>query len=77
MLIYLVEDDTSILKLIEYSLKTKGYEVRAFERGKNFFQALEEDKPDLVLLDIMLVIGSLPAIKSLLKLRPGIVLHGR
>ena len=54
MLIYLVEDDTSILKLIEYSLKTKGYEVRAFERGKDFFKVLEERKADLVLLDIML-----------------------
>lgn len=54
MLIYLVEDDTSILKLIEYSLKTKGYEVRAFERGKDFFKSLDERRPDLVLLDIML-----------------------
>lgn len=54
MLIYLVEDDTSILKLIEYSLKTKGYEVKAFERGKDFFKNLDENKPDLVLLDIML-----------------------
>lgn len=54
MLIYLVEDDTSILKLIEYSLNTKGYEVRAFEKGKDFFKVLEEKKPDLVLLDIML-----------------------
>lgn len=31
----------------------------------------------VVLLVFMLLIGSLPAIKSLLKLRPGIVLHGR
>lgn len=54
MLIYLVEDDTSILKLIEYSLNAKGYEVNAFERGKDFFKALDNKKPDLVLLDIML-----------------------
>lgn len=44
MLIYLVEDDTSILKLIEYSLKTKGYEVRAFERGKDFLKFLKKEK---------------------------------
>ncbi|UHR02562.1 response regulator transcription factor [Peptoniphilus sp. GNH] len=54
MLIYLVEDDTSILKLIEYSLNAKGYEVKAFERGEDFFKALDNKKPDLVLLDIML-----------------------
>lgn len=54
MLIYVVEDDTSILKLIEYSLKTKGYEVHCFENGKDFFDKLSQKKPDLVLLDIML-----------------------
>lgn len=43
MLIYLVEDDTSILKLIEYSLNTKGYEVRAFEKGKDFFKSLKKE----------------------------------
>lgn len=54
MLIYVVEDDTSILKLIEYSLRSKGYEVHCFENGKDFFDKLSEKKPDIVLLDIML-----------------------
>ncbi len=54
MIIYLVEDDTSILKLIEYSLKSKGYEVSCFENGGDFFKQLSLEVPDLVLLDIML-----------------------
>lgn len=54
MLIYVVEDDTSILKLIEYSLRSKGYQVHCFENGKDFFDKLSEKKPDIVLLDIML-----------------------
>ncbi len=54
MIIYLVEDDTSILKLIEYSLKSKGYEVSSFENGGDFFKQLSLEVPDLVLLDIML-----------------------
>lgn len=54
MLIYVVEDDTSILKLIEYSLRSKGYDVYCFENGKDFFDKLREKKPDIVLLDIML-----------------------
>ena len=54
MLIYVVEDDTSILKLIEYSLRSKGYEVNCFENGNDFFEKLNEKKPDIVLLDIML-----------------------
>ena len=54
MLIYVVEDDTSILKLIEYSLRSKGYDVYCFENGNDFFEKLSEKKPDIVLLDIML-----------------------
>ena len=54
MLIYVVEDDTSILKLIEYSLRSKGYEVNCFENGNDFFEKLNEKKPDIVLPDIML-----------------------
>lgn len=54
MLIYVVEDDLSILKLIEYSLASKGYEVKCFENGEDFFKENMEKPADLVLLDIML-----------------------
>lgn len=54
MIIYAVEDDLSILKLIEYALKTKDYKVVGFENGSDFFKKLEEELPDLILLDIML-----------------------
>lgn len=54
MKIYIVEDDLSISKLIEYALKSKNYNVKVFENGNDFFLELEKGKPDLVLLDIML-----------------------
>lgn len=54
MLIYVVEDDTSILKLIVYSLKSKGYEVVGFPNGTAFFEAMKDTVADIVLLDIML-----------------------
>lgn len=54
MLIYVVEDDESILKLIEYALQSKGYEVRTFESGRDFFHVVAQEKPDVLLLDIML-----------------------
>ncbi|CDZ75223.1 phosphate regulon response regulator [Peptoniphilus sp. ING2-D1G] len=54
MLIYIVEDDSSIQKLIEYALKSKNYKCKGFERGKDFFKELNKDTPDLILLDIML-----------------------
>lgn len=53
-LIYSVEDDTNISNIIRLTLQMKGYEVSTFNDGKSFFDALEKNIPDLVLLDIML-----------------------
>ena len=53
-LIYCVEDDASIRELISYAIQTAGYEARGFESGESFWRAVEERKPDLILLDIML-----------------------
>ena len=53
-MIYCVEDDQSIRDLMVYTLKTAGYDAEGFESGQEFFDALEDLKPELVLLDIML-----------------------
>ena len=53
-MIYILEDDASILKLVEYTLSSNGYEVRGFDRPSDFFKAISEEKPELLLLDIML-----------------------
>ena len=53
-MIYLVEDDPSIRKLVSYALKGNGFEVSAFETGEEMWQHCREDKPELFLLDIML-----------------------
>ena len=52
--IFCVEDDENIRELIEYTLTSMGYDVKGFGCGKDFFEAVEESLPDLVLLDIML-----------------------
>ena len=54
MLIYCVEDDESIRGLVTYALKGQGYEVRGFSEAAPFYKALEQNLPDLILLDIML-----------------------
>ena len=54
MLIYLVEDDPSILELEEYALQAHGYETRGFAEGGSFFAACDRALPDLVILDVML-----------------------
>ena len=53
-MIYLVEDDPSIRKLVSYALSNNGFEVQSFENGEDMFKLLSSIKPELFLLDIML-----------------------
>ena len=52
--IYYVEDDSSIRELLEYTLRSSGFDVRGFENASDFMTALSGSLPSLVLLDIML-----------------------
>ncbi len=54
MKVYLVEDDKSIRELIVYTLNYQGYEGKGFEAPSLFWEAVKEDTPDLILLDLML-----------------------
>ena len=53
-LIYCVEDDESIRELVGYALRSQGYEVKSFDCAKGMYEALAAERPDLLLLDIML-----------------------
>ena len=53
-MIYCVEDETSIRELVVYTLQATGYEAQGFADGKAFSAAMEQQLPELVLLDIML-----------------------
>lgn len=59
-LIYCVEDDENIRELVRYALCSQKFQAEAFPDGASFWKALEEKKPDLVLLDIMLPGGKRP-----------------
>lgn len=52
--IMIVEDDPSICTLIDYNLKTAGYQTLISTNGLEALQVAIEKKPDLILLDIML-----------------------
>lgn len=52
--IFIVEDDKNIGSMLEYALKTSGFEVELFENSKEFWKILEFEIPSIVLLDIML-----------------------
>ena len=53
-MVYCVEDDASIRDIEVYALKASGYESRGFEDGSAFWDALQAEQPDLVVLDVML-----------------------
>lgn len=53
-MIYFLEDDPSIRKLVIYTLNSQGMEAQGFELPSQFWAALEEKLPSLILLDIML-----------------------
>lgn len=52
--IFVVEDDENIRELVLYALNSTGFQGVGFENSAAFFQALEEELPALILLDIML-----------------------
>ena len=53
-MIWCVEDDESIRDIELYALNNAGFATKGFEDGTSFWNALKNEKPELVLLDIML-----------------------
>ena len=53
-LIYSVEDDKNISHLINVALSKQGYVVESFYDGVTFLKRFNEQKPNLILLDMML-----------------------
>lgn len=53
-MIYILEDDDNIRKLIKYTLTSQGFKVEDFSLPSDFWKALDNQQPELFLLDIML-----------------------
>jgi len=53
-MIWCVEDDASIRDIEVYAFSSVGFEARGFEDGDSFWEALQSEKPELVVLDVML-----------------------
>jgi two-component system, OmpR family, alkaline phosphatase synthesis response regulator PhoP len=52
--ILIVDDETSIIELVKVYLEREGYKVLAAGDGNRTFEVIEQDNPDLVILDVML-----------------------
>ncbi len=52
--VFIVEDDEDINELLVYNLKKEGFKVKSFINSVDALEALKKEKPDIILLDIML-----------------------
>ena len=53
-MIWCVEDDASIRDIEVYALRSTVFEARGFEDGTSFWEAVQHEMPELVVLDVML-----------------------
>lgn len=53
-MIYLVEDDDNIRKLVCYALSKEGFEIQGYASPNEFWKGMDAGLPELILLDIML-----------------------
>ena len=53
-LIYVVEDDRNIQEIETFALISSGYRTCGFDNAAQFYEAMNKELPDLILLDIML-----------------------
>jgi two-component system KDP operon response regulator KdpE len=53
-LILVVDDEPSIVRLVRTKLQADGYAVITAERGEKALEVLEDERPDLVVLDLMM-----------------------
>ena len=53
-MIYCVEDESNIRDLVVYTLKASGFEAQGFEDSGDFRSAMKAQKPELIILDVML-----------------------
>ena len=52
--VFCIEDDTNIRELVLYTLNATGFETMGFDSAGPFLEHIKNDRPNLILLDIML-----------------------
>lgn len=72
-MIWCVEDDASIRDIEQYALNAAGFETKGFEDGISFWEALKKEKPELIILDVML--PGMDGIEILTKMKESVELN--
>lgn len=66
-MVWCVEDDATIRDIEVYALQSTGFEARGFKDSASFWEALQSERPQLVVLDVML--PSMDGVELLKKIR--------
>ena len=52
--VFIVEDEPDLRDTLKYNLENEGFNVEAFSNGEDFLSSVDKNKPNLVILDLML-----------------------
>ena len=52
--LFIVEDEPDLRDTLKYNFENEGFKVKAFSNGETFLDVLQNNKPNLVILDLML-----------------------
>jgi DNA-binding response OmpR family regulator len=52
--VMIVEDETDLREMLDLMIRKEGYETDTAENGENFLNKIDEFKPDIVTLDVMM-----------------------
>ena len=52
--VFIVEDEPDLRDTLQYNLQNEGFSVEAFSNGEDFLSSVNKNKPNLVILDLML-----------------------
>ena len=52
--VFIVEDEPDLRDTLQYNFENEGFKVKSFPNGESFLETIKKDKPNLVILDLML-----------------------
>ena len=52
--VFIVEDEPDLRDTLTYNFENEGFTVKSFSNGESFLESLSKNKPNLVILDLML-----------------------
>ncbi len=68
--VLIVDDEPNIVTALDFLLRRNGYDVRLASNGAEALERIEKDRPDVVLMDVMMPLKSGYAVCQHMRERP-------